>query len=366
MFKSKFIACLAVLCSVGMLAGCNPSTESTSGDKTSTGATEETPSDFDASKKISVYTRPTTSGTRECFFENIGYKAGKDGGLVAGANEAAENGDMINSVKGDEYAIGYASLDSLKGSNTGVRGLKFEGVEATTKTAEDGSYRLQRHFNIVAKLSGNKVSDSSTTEQNTLLDSIVKAYWDFTFSKDGLSIAAQNGGIVPAATLSAAKAFNTSDYDVFTKDASALTLKIAGSTSVKKISAATENAFANLWGDSAKAVNFDVTAQTGSGTAIKGLQAGTAQVGYLSRELEDAESSYIKGLGEAGKTDSICIDAVVAIVNEKNTVVDNITKDQLARIYLDANYTDKDGNKPFADAFKDGKTAITTWAQLAA
>ena len=368
MIKYRSIACLALVCSFGCLASCGVDTSKKPSDKVSTIQPSTTPSDtkkddFKTDSNIKVYTRPTTSGTRECFFEKIGYANGKKGGLVSGTNEVAENGDMLSAIANDTYGIGYVSLDSLK-NNTSVKGLKFEGVEATSENALNGTYKLKRYFNIVADTGSNADSD---------LNDLAKAYWDFTFSKQGLAIASQNGGIVNADVLKNAASFKTSDYTIFTKDVSSKTIGIAGSTSVKNISTATENAFIALWTDSTKAPKFDISKQTGSGTAagcnrwrrsigsgtaVPNLQSKTAQIGYLSRELDDAELTTLGGI-TGSKHDHICTDAVVAIVNTKNTSVSNITGTQLARIYLDSKDTQ------WADLFKDGVSQITKWNELA-
>lgn len=73
MIKNRLLACLALVCSFGCLASCDTKKD-----------------DFKTDLNIKVYTRPTTSGTRECFFEKIGYANGKKGGLVSKANEVAE------------------------------------------------------------------------------------------------------------------------------------------------------------------------------------------------------------------------------------------------------------------------------------
>lgn len=51
-------------------------------------------------------------------------------------------------VASNPNAIGYASLAAVKDT---VRALKVEGVSPTTETIQDGSYKIQRDFNIVTK-----------------------------------------------------------------------------------------------------------------------------------------------------------------------------------------------------------------------
>lgn len=59
MIKNRLIACLVLVCSFGCLASCSVDTSKKPSDK----------ADFKTDSNIKVYTRPTTSGTRECFFE---------------------------------------------------------------------------------------------------------------------------------------------------------------------------------------------------------------------------------------------------------------------------------------------------------
>ena len=82
-------------------------------------------------KTISIYTRDTTSGTRDGFFTGIGLSEAKEDNtpLKSGYIEVGSNGDMINSVKNDVNGIGYISLSSL--GEAGVKGLVYEEVEPT-------------------------------------------------------------------------------------------------------------------------------------------------------------------------------------------------------------------------------------------
>lgn len=75
MIKNRSIACLALVCSFGCLASCGVDTSKKPSDKASTIQPSTTPSDtkkddFKTDSNIKVYTRPTTSGTRECFSKN--------------------------------------------------------------------------------------------------------------------------------------------------------------------------------------------------------------------------------------------------------------------------------------------------------
>ena len=345
MFKSKFIACLAVLCSVGMLAGCNPSTDSTSGDKTSTA---EKPSfDFDKTQAIKVASRDETSGTRECFTEKALVPNAKKDANMVNHETIASSDAMISAIAGDKYGIGYSSYDSVKSNNT-VKMLKFgaEGnlVEPTEANIENKSYTLQRYFNIVANV-------AETGDKGNL----VKAFYDFTLSNDGFDIAKANGGIVTSELNGNAINFDVTKYgDVFSKNNSSITLAVGGSTSVTEISNAQIAAFKALFTGDAKAPTISTDRQ-GSGSAVSGIAAGTYDIGCLSREINSDEQKTITDKGY--KNAHFAIDAVVAIVNPANPLT-GISNVDLGRIYGKADYlaTLKD--------FQGKATNITTWSQL--
>ena len=141
-------------------------------------------------KNVKLYSREAGSGTRECFFEGIGYKDVKaedkwlDGVVVS---SQASNGDMMNAIKDDKYGIGYCSLDSLATAK-GIKGLKYEGVEASEDTVNDGTYKLSRNFNYVIR------GDYSEEDKNR--ETAVKAFVDFMGSKEGKIAIKSAGGIV--------------------------------------------------------------------------------------------------------------------------------------------------------------------------
>ncbi len=55
---------------------------------------------------------------------------------------------MMQTIAGDDDAIGYISLGSL---NDTVKALKVDGVEATLDNVKSGDYKVSRPFNIVTK-----------------------------------------------------------------------------------------------------------------------------------------------------------------------------------------------------------------------
>ena len=52
---------------------------------------------------------------------------------------------MMTAVANDEYAIGYISLGSL---NDTVKAVKIDGVEASIENVANGSYAVNRPFNL--------------------------------------------------------------------------------------------------------------------------------------------------------------------------------------------------------------------------
>ena len=138
---------------------------------------------------IQLYSREAGSGTRECFFEGIGYSAVKaedkwnDGVVVA---SQSSNGDMMNAIKDAPLGIGYCSLDSLAGAK-GIKGLSFEGVVASEKAVIDGSYLLSRNFNYVIR---------GDYEANSNREIAVKAFVDFMSTREGLTAIKGAGGII--------------------------------------------------------------------------------------------------------------------------------------------------------------------------
>lgn len=141
------------------------------------------------SGNIQLFSREAGSGTRECFFEGIGYSDVKaedkwlDGVTVS---SQASNGDMMNAIKAAPLGIGYCSLDSLA-SATGIKGLTFEGVAASEETVNDGTYKLSRNFNYVIR---------GDYEENSNRKIAVNAFVDFMSSKEGLATIKTAGGII--------------------------------------------------------------------------------------------------------------------------------------------------------------------------
>ena len=280
---------------------------------------------FDTSKKITLYSRESGSGTRECFFEGIGYKdVAKENKWEKGVTVStkAANSDLMSAVGNDEYAIGYCSLDSLSSVNT-IKGVKYEGVEATEANVLNGTYKLKRNFNYVIRNYENP-ADKSKKEA-------VEGFIAFlTTTTEGQAVIKANGGIVERRNDLVSFNSIAKNYPVFSST-EAVTIDFCGSTSVEKIVKAASEKLVTLISN--KKVQYKLN-QTGSGDAVTGVTTGKNGkefgIGFLSREIKTDEAAQ---LTEANIKGAFAIDAVVPIVNVKNTKFTETTAAQLTSIY---------------------------------
>lgn len=266
---------------------------------------------------ITIYTRDTTSGTRDGFFTGIGFsKAKEDNSLLkAGYVEVASNGDMINAVKNDEYGIGYISLSSLEESN--VKGLKYEGVVPSEENVLNSTYKLTRNFNYC-------IRESYANESNK---AIVDAFIAYLSTVEGKATIQDKGGILVSSSSDKSWTEVASDYPIAAADNSAITIAVGGSTSVKNIVSALLVEF------SAKCGNFKYTYNpTGSGDAYKRTNGSekdgvnALDLAFASREFnsDEAMDDSLKG--------KMCIDAIVPVVNKANSISE-VTGATLKSIY---------------------------------
>lgn len=279
--------------------------------------------DFDSEMNIIKYSRDSESGTRDGFFTAIGYEEAKsDDSKIPGYIKANDNANMITLVNNDKYGIGYISLASLETSS--LKALKFEGVAASEEAVVDGSYKLSRNFNYITK------AESDCSHDEWLL---VKGFIEFMNSKEGLAIVKSKDGILTS-SLSQAKSFDTilnenAELKALCENSDlTIEIKIGGSTSVEKIAQALSEAFKKVCKPFVPVHNH-----TGSGAAYKGTQGSekdginSMHIGFLSRELSSSEPAI------EGTSGLLCKDGIVVVVNSANTLLENITKEQLKKIY---------------------------------
>ena len=104
--------------------------------------------------EIACIGREAGSGTRDGFESITGTKD-----ACKLAQELTSTGAVIEAVKNNPNAIGYASLSSVEGQ-TGIKAVTVEGVACSEATVLDGSYVIQRPFVLVTK-DGAALSDAA-------------------------------------------------------------------------------------------------------------------------------------------------------------------------------------------------------------
>ena len=134
--------------------------------------------DFGGKGEIACIGREAGSGTRDGF-ESITKTADK----CVLAQELTSTGAVIAAVKSSANAIGYASFAAVEGQE-GIKVLTVEGVECTEENISNGTYVIQRPFNLVT------VGDAELSEA-------AKAFFDYMLSEDAAELIAQ-AGAVPA------------------------------------------------------------------------------------------------------------------------------------------------------------------------
>lgn len=119
------------------------------------------------------------SGTREGFESITGTED-----LCVLSQELTSTGAVIEAVKNNPQAIGYASLSSVEGKE-GIKAITVDGVACTEDTVKDGSYAIQRPFVLV-------------TKEDEALNDVAQAYFDWATSAAAADLI-RTAGAVPLA-----------------------------------------------------------------------------------------------------------------------------------------------------------------------
>ena len=171
--KKKIVTLLmAAVLAMAAIAGCGekeeaaPAAENTA--ETGEVKTETLADDFDADTEISVISREDGSGTRGAFIELFGVEQKNEAGekvdhTTVEATVTNNTSVMMTTVANDEYAIGYISLGSL---NDTVKAVRIDGVEATVENIKNGTYTVNRPFNVAVK---ERLSDAAQDFLNYIL-----------------------------------------------------------------------------------------------------------------------------------------------------------------------------------------------------
>ena len=303
MKKKIFSALLIATLAAAAFTGCS---NNNSGSNSSAPAAESSvSSSADASTEsteqdkitgtVNVVTREQGSGTRDAFTELTGVlEKGSDGSKTdktySGAVTLNGTQAVMSNVAGDKAAIGYISLGSV---NDTIKAVKIEGVAPSTETVKDGTYKLQRPFNIVTK---------------SELSEVAQDFVDYIMSADGQKIIEDNHYVSVS-----------SDAKPYSGNKPSGTITIDGSTSVGPVMEKLKEAYA--------AVNPNATIQfqtSDSSTGISSAINGSVDIGMASRELKDTETGVT--------ATEIALDGIAVIVNKENST-DDLTIEQVKKIY---------------------------------
>ena len=241
--------------------------------------------------EITVISREDGSGTRGAFTELMGIAADDVDNTVATAEISNSTSVVIQSVAGNENAIGYISLGSL---SSDVKAVSVDGDEATVDNIVGGTYKVSRPFNIATR---EDISD------------LAADFVSYIMSADGQAIIEEKGYI------------KVSDNGAYTPSGLEGTIVVAGSTSVAPVM--------EVLADEYKKLNSGVTIeiqQTGSSAGMTSAIEGACDIGMASREVKDSE------LAEGLIPTVIAMDGIAVIVNNENDIA-NVTSDQIKGIY---------------------------------
>jgi len=301
--KKKIVTLLmAAVLAMAVATGCGekeeaaPAAENTP--ETEEVETETLADDFDADTEIAVISREDGSGTRGAFIELFGVEQKNEAGekvdyTTVEATVTNNTSVMMTTVANDEYAIGYISLGSL---NDTVKAVKIDGVEATVENIKNGTYTVNRPFNVAVK---EGLSDAAQDFLNYIL------------SAEGQAVIEENGYIKID---DAAQAFTSNQAEG--------KVVVAGSSSVTSVMEKLKEAYG------AVNANVSVEIQTSdSSTGVSSAIEGTCDIGMASRALKDTETA--EGVSEV----TIAKDGIAIIVNNENPTED-LTTETVKNIYV--------------------------------
>lgn len=287
--KKLFAVTAIVAMTAVSVAGCGSKEEGT-------GEGTKTKKEWDAGNDISVVSREDGSGTRGAFIELFEVEEKDENGekMDMTTEEAAITNStsvMMNTVAGNEYAIGYISLASLDDT---VKALKIDGAEATVDNIKSGTYKIQRPFNIVTK---DGLSD------------VAQDFINYIMSPDGQKVVEENNGIP------------MDDVTPYESNGATGKIVVAGSSSVSPIMEKLKEAYL--------AVNTgtEIEIQTNdSTTGVTSVIDGLCDIGMASRELKDTETA------EGVAATVIALDGIAVIVNNESAV-EELSSEQVKAIY---------------------------------
>lgn len=125
---------------------------------------------------VAAIGRESGSGTRDGFESITGTE-----GTCKLAQELTSTGAVIEAVRSNPQAIGYAALSAVEGQE-GIKTVTVNGVACTEETVLDGSYPIQRPFVFV-------------TKENAELSETAQAFFDWAVSADAAELIRAAGAV---------------------------------------------------------------------------------------------------------------------------------------------------------------------------
>ncbi|MCL2253444.1 MAG: substrate-binding domain-containing protein [Lachnospiraceae bacterium] len=255
----------------------------------------ESGSSFNQSNDISVVSREDGSGTRGAFIELLGVEerdadGNKKDRTTLEAVIADKTAVMMTNVANDPYSIGYVSMGSL---NDTVKALEIDGASATVENIKNGSYKVQRPFNIATK--GEATG-------------LAKDFIDFILSAEGQAVV---GG----------KCIAIDNMPAYAGDKPSGKITVGGSSSVAPVMQDLIEAY-RLINPDAEIVLDETDSSAGMNDAIN----GTCDIGMASRALKDSELEQLNEI-------MIAIDGIAVIANKSNPIT-GLTSGQVKDIYI--------------------------------
>lgn len=298
--KKKIVTLfMAAALTMAAVTGCGSGDKTVEADASANAEAADTAegASFNADTDISVISREDGSGTRGAFIELFGVEQKNEAGekvdyTTVEATVTNNTSVMMTAVANDVYAIGYISLGSLDST---VKAVKIDGVDATVENIKNGTYTVNRPFNVAVK---EELSDAAQDFLNYIL------------SAEGQAVIEENGYI----QLDDAAAFESNQAEG--------KVVVAGSSSVTPVMEKLKEAYA--------AVNANVTIEintSDSSTGVASAIEGTCDIGMASRALKDSEIA--EGVSEV----TIARDGIAVIVNNGNPTED-LTTETVKNIYV--------------------------------
>jgi len=122
---------------------------------------------------IAVYTRDSTSGTYETFWE----KVMKPDNIAVSALAKSSNGEIAQAISGNKNGIGYVGIGYLANAS-GFKGLAINGVVPSVQTVQDGTFPIWRYLYMIT---------------NGQPQGLAKDFIDFIGSSSGQAIVEEQG-----------------------------------------------------------------------------------------------------------------------------------------------------------------------------